>query len=326
MHPTDATVAALHRGPHAVLGIQTQASAEEVRAAFRRAALRTHPDKAGGSKEAFAAVQRAYDLLAGQLGPDFLLSPQPSHQGQQSTMFHNLTPSQQSGACGSNATEQPPEAWDSGAFDPWSSASLESFDPWSTASLTGSTHSLSAAPTAETAETQPMAAASGKGPSKKRKRPDKANIRPMARPRWKKGVDQFSLDEETRQLMRNGVYGYRADDSSSDDASDELVAAVASGLAPRPVGAASAHAWSDVAVHQPASARTSLRAVALPLAHTSTTMQVTQLAAQTRPTWASKSAGLGQYYCSLHKRLRFESALVDDGEGNPVCKPGMECP
>jgi len=320
-------VAALRHGPHAVLGVQTQASAEEVRAAFRRAALRTHPDKAGGSNEAFAAVQRAYDLLAGYLGPDLSLSTPPSQQVQQSTEFHTSNPSQPSDGCGVNATGQHAQRWESEAFDPWSSASLESFDPWSTASFTGTTYP-STAPTVEKAETQSTGAANGQDPSKKRKRPNKASIRPMARPRWKKGAEPFSLDEATLQLMRNGVYGYRADgDTSSEDASDEPVAAVAGALSPSPAFVASARAWSDVADRQAASARSSSQSLALPLAPSSTTVRNTRPAtAQPLPTWATKPAGTGQYYCSLHKRLRFESALVDDGEGNPVCKPGMECP
>jgi len=48
--------------PHAVLGVDSDASAEEVRAAFRERAKETHAD-AGGSSEAFKRVKRAKEEL-----------------------------------------------------------------------------------------------------------------------------------------------------------------------------------------------------------------------------------------------------------------------
>lgn len=46
-----------------ILGIRTDATPAEVRAAYRRAALRTHPDK-GGSAEDFRLANRAFEVLA----------------------------------------------------------------------------------------------------------------------------------------------------------------------------------------------------------------------------------------------------------------------
>ena len=46
-----------------VLGVEGVASAEQTRAAFHRASLRAHPDKPGGSHEAFVKVTEAYDVL-----------------------------------------------------------------------------------------------------------------------------------------------------------------------------------------------------------------------------------------------------------------------
>ena len=49
-----------------VLGIPpggASTNADDVRAAFRRASLRAHPDKAGGSHEQFVRVSRAYEVL-----------------------------------------------------------------------------------------------------------------------------------------------------------------------------------------------------------------------------------------------------------------------
>lgn len=50
---------------HAVLGVAPGASSAEIRAAYKRRALATHPDQ-GGSDEAFRAVQHAYEKLSGK--------------------------------------------------------------------------------------------------------------------------------------------------------------------------------------------------------------------------------------------------------------------
>ncbi len=44
-----------------VLGLAPGASPEDIKRAFRRLALETHPDHLGGDGEAFRAVQRAYE-------------------------------------------------------------------------------------------------------------------------------------------------------------------------------------------------------------------------------------------------------------------------
>lgn len=48
--------------PHEVLGVPEAASPSELRAAFKRRALESHPDK-GGSSAAFQQVLAAYELL-----------------------------------------------------------------------------------------------------------------------------------------------------------------------------------------------------------------------------------------------------------------------
>ncbi|HMA46699.1 MAG TPA: DnaJ domain-containing protein, partial [Frankiaceae bacterium] len=48
--------------PYDVLGVPTTASTTEVKAAYRRAVRRAHPD-AGGSAELFRRVEAAYDVL-----------------------------------------------------------------------------------------------------------------------------------------------------------------------------------------------------------------------------------------------------------------------
>lgn len=53
------------RSFYEVLAVPQDAQAEEIRAAFKRQALRVHPDK-GGSKEAFQAVYCAFETLAAE--------------------------------------------------------------------------------------------------------------------------------------------------------------------------------------------------------------------------------------------------------------------
>jgi tetratricopeptide (TPR) repeat protein len=47
----------------AVLGVPRGAAGDELKSAYKRAALRTHPDKAGGTEEAFKAVNEAHSVL-----------------------------------------------------------------------------------------------------------------------------------------------------------------------------------------------------------------------------------------------------------------------
>lgn len=46
------------------LGVSAAASAEEVKAAYRRRAQATHPDKEGGSEDEFKRVGKAYEVLS----------------------------------------------------------------------------------------------------------------------------------------------------------------------------------------------------------------------------------------------------------------------
>lgn len=49
-----------------VLGVPRSASGAEIEAAYRRRRSETHPDRAGGSAEAFTAVQRAFEQANAQ--------------------------------------------------------------------------------------------------------------------------------------------------------------------------------------------------------------------------------------------------------------------
>eukprot|EP00929_Paragymnodinium_shiwhaense_P003189 TRINITY_DN103616_c0_g1_i1.p2 TRINITY_DN103616_c0_g1~~TRINITY_DN103616_c0_g1_i1.p2 ORF type:complete len:131 (+),score=14.89 TRINITY_DN103616_c0_g1_i1:101-493(+) len=56
---------ALRQQSAAVLGIHECAATDEIRAAFRRKALETHPDKGGDALE-FRRVKSAYEVLCGR--------------------------------------------------------------------------------------------------------------------------------------------------------------------------------------------------------------------------------------------------------------------
>lgn len=45
------------------LGVPPEASADDIRRAYRRKAQRAHPDRPGGSNQTFHAIQHAYDVL-----------------------------------------------------------------------------------------------------------------------------------------------------------------------------------------------------------------------------------------------------------------------
>uniref|UniRef100_A0A7S4WAU6 J domain-containing protein n=1 Tax=Alexandrium monilatum TaxID=311494 RepID=A0A7S4WAU6_9DINO len=327
--------------PYAVLGLPYGASVDEVRAAFRRAALRTHPDKRGGSCEAFNAVQRAHDLLlGGQWGsqlPAFAASGYAEVPLQQQPQTHwsgvvaaDAFGGQLGGGCvgaaaaatfdpWSSATFDPwgsaaPDPWTSAAFDPWSSST---FDPWSSsasndclaattaAAPAGAAAATSgaAAPEACTAIADPSAAAAGQSVkrTKRKRRPDPASVRVQSRPRWRKGNGKGCPEEpeedHSRELMRNGVYGFRPSSSSEDESEVELAAP------PQPPAT------------PPAAPR--LRPVAASCGAGSTPLGSPGCRPQPQ---------LRQFYCCIHRRLRFEDALIDDAEGNPICRPGMECP
>lgn len=51
-------------GPHAVLGVRSDASSDEIRSAYRALALKHHPDH-GGSVERMREINLAYAAIAG---------------------------------------------------------------------------------------------------------------------------------------------------------------------------------------------------------------------------------------------------------------------
>jgi DnaJ-class molecular chaperone len=57
-----------------VLGVSKTATAKEIRRAYRKAAMKWHPDRHGGSdevKEIFQCIQKAYDTLSNPLSREF---------------------------------------------------------------------------------------------------------------------------------------------------------------------------------------------------------------------------------------------------------------
>jgi DnaJ family protein B protein 4 len=47
--------------PHDVLGVAPDATLDEARAAFRRLAMKHHPDRPGGDAETFTALRAAFE-------------------------------------------------------------------------------------------------------------------------------------------------------------------------------------------------------------------------------------------------------------------------
>jgi molecular chaperone DnaJ len=48
---------------YAILGIDENASADEIKKAFKKLAVQHHPDKKGGNKEKFQEINEAYQVL-----------------------------------------------------------------------------------------------------------------------------------------------------------------------------------------------------------------------------------------------------------------------
>lgn len=49
--------------PHSILGLTPAATLTEARVAYRRAAMKWHPDRAGGDLAKFQAAKAAYELI-----------------------------------------------------------------------------------------------------------------------------------------------------------------------------------------------------------------------------------------------------------------------
>mmetsp|Transcript_63247 Transcript_63247/g.120642 ORF Transcript_63247/g.120642 Transcript_63247/m.120642 type:complete len:267 (-) Transcript_63247:46-846(-) len=245
---------------HHILGVLPGASVDEIRAAFRRAALRTHPDKQCGSREAFDAVQRAFNTLQA-------VGPCP------------VTPSTASGPSAARASgwADGAEVWDpwssgpaAASWDPWSS-SAPAWDPWAAGGAAGAGEAATGSSPSSTAQRK-----------KRRRTPS-----PIWRGRPEKRV---AFDGS---LMRNGVYGFRPDSSSE----SEEAALVAPG-ALKPSQAFSLSTVAACSSGMPSAPRPARKA----------------------------ARQCGQRKCARHNRLRFVTALWDDGDGNFICKPGQECP
>ena len=51
------------RDYYEVLGVAKSASDDDIKRAFRKLAVKYHPDKAGGSEEKFKEINEAYEVL-----------------------------------------------------------------------------------------------------------------------------------------------------------------------------------------------------------------------------------------------------------------------
>ena len=71
--------------PYQLLGIPETATPQEIRAAYRRAALEHHPDRSAGSTETFAKISHAYEVLT---DPDQARDFRQRAQRQQQQEYH----------------------------------------------------------------------------------------------------------------------------------------------------------------------------------------------------------------------------------------------
>eukprot|EP00929_Paragymnodinium_shiwhaense_P091121 TRINITY_DN51163_c0_g1_i1.p1 TRINITY_DN51163_c0_g1~~TRINITY_DN51163_c0_g1_i1.p1 ORF type:complete len:338 (-),score=72.07 TRINITY_DN51163_c0_g1_i1:493-1506(-) len=318
--------------PYRILGCSPGAALDDIKVAYKRAALRTHPDKNGGSTEAFNAVQKAYkDVLAGlENAAQF-----STQAGAGPAAWHN-------------ATAAAPAPAPVPAFDPWSSASVAAaFDPWSasrtcTAAANGtlpnggrSTRPGEKTPAQQQQRTVPPQMSPPPGPppaqqaaaeqATKKRKPlfeETSVITPWTgvkkRPQASapvemvvknKGDAKRWVSRENRRAGFGGVYGFRLD---ADDDWEEEAAAPADDV-------------PDTSLHYQDPRGVGVQAPLSPVSKpVLAATQVEEPPEQASPPVEEQPEEL-QFYCSKHSKLRNESALDDDGEGNPVCRPGMEC-
>lgn len=204
--------------PYAVLGLRADAGVDDIRTAFRRAALRTHPDKPGGSCEAFNTVQCAYEALVGQGTAALLLGDWDAEVHTPGSAPSATIPATIPAPAAVTADFDP---WNTATFDPWSAST---WDPWSSASYNAAeavtpSAAAQASVVNEAARAAVAEAAADQAARKKRQRADKMAQEARRRRIVGKGKGKgFEAEEEARKLTRYGVYGFRP--SSSEDESE----------------------------------------------------------------------------------------------------------
>jgi len=178
------------------------------------------------------------------------------------------------------------------AWDPWGAA--PAFDPWSsgTEGWGGQSVGTPAICVSDAVSRTATAFEAIQAPRKKRKK--------------RKGPTE--VDEE-RNLMRGGVYGFRVDSSSE---SEEAAPRPAFAPAPAPAAAPAL----ALAAAPAATVESTCLVVRLPMPPLAASLK--------QPKRGRREQA--QRRCAIHNRLRFGNFLIEDEDGNFVCKPGAECP
>ena len=74
---------------YSILGVQRNASSEEIRKAYKKKAMQHHPDR-GGDANAFQRVQEAYETLSDPIKRQHHDNPQPRQHQWNSNNFHDI--------------------------------------------------------------------------------------------------------------------------------------------------------------------------------------------------------------------------------------------
>lgn len=298
--------------PFAMLGVSPGTSLEDLRASFRRAALRSHPDKPGGSVQAFHAVQRAYnEILA-------VIPGAASCLAEDSRWVRGEAPPATSSAGAAPACDP----WGVGGFDPWSSAKPQSgevpdeigdplLDPRKRGIEETGVRKVKKKKKRKKAEWQACYFCKGKGKI--------VSLRLSVLPKTCPHCNGKGGRVDQEAPMREGIYGFRPD-SSSDESSEPDDAYV---TRPGPHGtglnfgiAASSHQPERPALNfSIAGGAFDPWSSAQPQSGA-----IPQLTAQP-PALANMPRGT----CALHQKQRFLSDLAANPDGLIICKFGREC-
>eukprot|EP00746_Dinoflagellata_sp_MGD_P002767 gnl/MRDRNA2_/MRDRNA2_105413_c0_seq1.p1 gnl/MRDRNA2_/MRDRNA2_105413_c0~~gnl/MRDRNA2_/MRDRNA2_105413_c0_seq1.p1 ORF type:complete len:337 (+),score=65.92 gnl/MRDRNA2_/MRDRNA2_105413_c0_seq1:41-1051(+) len=334
--------------PYAVLGVHRGASLQELRAAHKKAVLRTHPDKAGthGSTASFQAVQDAFQQIMAAKANAPTVTTSTAWGDWSQVQPHEWTQQQQPDWHYAHCSDESIRAAEaelvgsqtSQSWDPWlgvdlgASTGIEG-DPWDaygtdgvtwwdeTASYWQDPHHASASSSWSAWDTGGQQAWSGSKPEQFASVSSKSKERSIP----------HSTALVAQSDSKGGVLAQRQPEKRRRGGKGEVIKRIRTsgvyGFSNYREGAACDLPSSSESEDEEELRRRNL-------AQMEHSMNVSLLGGWSVPTQvpdfrqapATVQKRSRMFKCVRHNKARPEECLTDDEEGNPVCKFGYECP